>query len=232
MPLSGEEVLTGLVGLEAPGTSPDLDPRPVLLPASLLGTTPSLRLTHCAHRRQPHVGHPGLPSSHLRDGQDHDKWEKKTDTHRTRPLEGVQDNRWCYSCEFCCSRGPNISNHFLFCFVQNHVGCVHWHLKGPAFNGATGTTVLCLGLSCSSRTCLCGLKRRGSCRNPLTDFFTGIAINTQIILGFHFTFSSSGVTCTQYIMSIYPFIYILIYHQLRDEIIWNLIELSRENQLR
>lgn len=73
MPLSGEEVLTGLVGLEAPGTSPDLDPRPVLLPASLLGTTPSLRLTHCAHRRQPHVGHPGLPSSHLRDGQDHDK---------------------------------------------------------------------------------------------------------------------------------------------------------------
>lgn len=100
---------------------------------------------------------------------------------RTRPIHGEQvtlkvgrATDAIIHVSFCRSWSPNVSvttsNHFRFCFVQNHLGCIHLHPKGPDFDEVTRTAVLCLGLSCSTRTYIWGLMRRDRTEIPSNIF--------------------------------------------------------------
>lgn len=100
---------------------------------------------------------------------------------RTRPIHGEQvtlkvgrATDAIIHVSFCHSWSPKVSvttsNHFRFCFVQNHLGCIHLHPKGPDFDEVTRTAVLCLGLSCSTRTYIWGLMRRDRTEIPSNIF--------------------------------------------------------------
>lgn len=159
---------------------------------------------------------------------------------RTRPIHGEQvtlkvgrATDAIIHVSFCRSWSPNVSvttsNHFRFCFVQNHLGCIHLHPKGPDFDEVTGTAVLCLGLSCSTRTYIWDLMRRDRTEIPSNIFHWSCylyhpGVSFRIFFLWGDTYPINHVAVSFYLYLNIPSVV--------WEIIWNLMELLWVNQLR